>query len=200
VTRIENADVPLSTDKPIHFCPGAVGGGEWNGAAYDPQNNLILTGQDEWCTTVKLQPDKQVKAVANGEAWMGNVVINPVDAMGAQDPHANWAGWLYATDADSGQWKWRLKTNYPILGGVTPTAGGLVFFGDMGGNFYAVDAGNGQRLWNQKLEGAIGGGVITYMAQGSQKVAVAAGFTSVIWPTEQTTGKIVVLGLDEPSQ
>ena len=200
VTRIENADVPLSTDKPIHFCPGAVGGGEWNGAAYDPQNNLILTGQDEWCTTVKLQPDKQVKAVANGEAWMGNVVINPVDAMGAQDPHANWAGWLYATDADSGQWKWRLKTNYPILGGVTPTAGGLVFFGDMGGNFYAVDAGNGQRLWGQKLEGAIGGGVITYMAQGSQKVAVAAGFTSVIWPTEQTTGKIVVLGLDEPAQ
>jgi alcohol dehydrogenase (cytochrome c) len=200
VTRIENADVPLSTDKPIHFCPGAVGGGEWNGAAYDPQNNLILTGQDEWCTTVKLQPDKQVKAVANGEAWMGNVVINPVDAMGAQDPHANWAGWLYATDADSGQWKWRLKTNYPILGGVTPTAGGLVFFGDMGGNFYAVDAGNGQRLWNHKLEGAIGGGVITYMAQGSQKVAVAAGFTSVIWPTEQTTGKIVVLGLDEPAQ
>ena len=200
VTRIENADVPLSTDKPIHFCPGAVGGGEWNGAAYDPQNNLILTGQDEWCTTVKLQPDKQVKAVANGEAWRGTVVINPVDAMGAQDPHANWAGWLYATDADSGQWKWRLKTNYPILGGVTPTAGGLVFFGDMGGNFYAVDAGNGQRLWNHKLEGAIGGGVITYMAQGSQKVAVAAGFTSVIWPTEQTTGKIVVLGLDEPAQ
>jgi outer membrane protein assembly factor BamB len=52
---------------------------------------------------------------------------------------------------------------------VTPTAGGLVFFGDMGGNFYAVDAGNGQRLWDQKLEGAIGGGVITYMAHGSKK-------------------------------
>ena len=37
------------------------------------------------------EPDKQVKAVANGEVWMGNVVINPLDAMGAQDPHANWA-------------------------------------------------------------------------------------------------------------
>jgi alcohol dehydrogenase (cytochrome c) len=200
VTRIENADVPLSTDKPIHFCPGASGGGEWNGAAYDPQNNLVLTGQVDWCTTVKLQPDKQVKAVANGEVWLGNVVINPLDALGIQDPHANWAGWLYATDADSDQWKWRLKTNYPILGGVTPTAGGLVFFGDMGGNFYAVDAGNGQRLWGQKLEGAIGGGVVTYMAQGSQKVAVAAGMTAVVWPTEQTTAKIVILGLDEPPQ
>jgi alcohol dehydrogenase (cytochrome c) len=77
VTRMENEDVPLSTDKPIHFCPGASGGGEWNGEAYDPQNNLVLTGQSEWCTTVKLRTDAQVKAVATGEIWMGNVVINP---------------------------------------------------------------------------------------------------------------------------
>ena len=75
-----------------------------------------------------------------------------------------------------------------------------MFFGDMGGNLYAVDAGNGQRFWNQKLEGAIGGGVITYMAQGSQKVAVAAGMTSLVWPTEQATAKIVILGLGEPAQ
>ena len=66
-------------------------------------------------------------------------------SFGTLDPHADWAGWLYATDADSGQWKWRLKTNYPILSGVTPTGGGLVFFGDMGGNFCVVNASNGQR-------------------------------------------------------
>jgi alcohol dehydrogenase (cytochrome c) len=200
VTRIENADVPLSTDKPVHFCPGAVGGGEWNGVAYDPHTNLVLTGEVEWCTSVKLTTDAQVKALPNGESWMGNEKTTPLDIFGAFDPHSNWAGWLYATDADSGQWKWRLKSNYPILSGVTPTAGGLVLFGDMGGNFYAVDAENGQRLWNQKLEGAIGGGVITYLAHGSQKVAVAAGMTSFAWPTEQATAKIVVLGLDEPAQ
>jgi alcohol dehydrogenase (cytochrome c) len=120
----------------------------------------------------------------------------PLDFAGKQDPHEQWAGWLYATDADSGVWKWRLKANYPILSGITPTAGGLVFFGDMGGNFYALDANNGKRLWTQKLEGAIGGGVITYMANGSQKVAVAAGLTSFVWPTEQATGKIVILGLN----
>jgi alcohol dehydrogenase (cytochrome c) len=93
-----------------------------------------------------------------------------------------------------------LKANYPILGGVTATAGRLVFFGDVGGNFYAVDAINGQRLWNTKLDGAIGGGVVTYSAGGSQKVAVAAGMTSIIWPTEQATAKIVILGLGAPPQ
>ena len=42
---------------------------------------------------------------------------------------------------------------------------------------------------------AIGGGVVTYSAGGSQKVAVAAGLTSIFWPTEQATAKIVILGL-----
>ena len=196
VTRIENAEAPLSTDTNTHFCPGTVGGAEWNGVAYDAPNNLILTGETDWCSTIKLVSNSKVKAVPNGTVWTGNEVLNPLDALGAQDPHQNWAGWLYATDADSGVWKGRLKSNYPLVGGITPTAGGLVFFGDIGGNFYAVDASNGKQLWTRKLQGAIGGGVITYIAGGSQKVAVAAGMTSFFWPTEQTTGKIVILGLN----
>ena len=104
--------------------------------------------------------------------------------------------WVYASDADTGVWKWRVKTNCPIQSGMTPTAGGVVFFGDMGGNFYAVDATNGQKLWGQKIGGAIGGGVITYTAGGTQKVAVATGLTEVLWPTEITTAKVSILGLD----
>jgi alcohol dehydrogenase (cytochrome c) len=174
-----------------------VGGGEWNGVAYDPRTNLIFTGETEWCTTVRLQSDSEIKAVANGSVWMGNVKSDPLDIVGKQDPHSDWAGWLYATDADSGTWKWRVKTNYPIVSGITPTGGGLVFFGDMGANFYAIDAVSGQKLWGTKLDGAIGGGIITYQAGGSQKVAVAAGLTSILWPTEQATAKIVIFGLDQ---
>jgi hypothetical protein len=37
----------------------------------------------------------------------------------------------------------------------------------------------------------------TQMTGGSQKIAVAAGFTSPIWPVVIRTGKVVVLGLDE---
>jgi alcohol dehydrogenase (cytochrome c) len=197
VTRVENINAPLRTDRDTHFCPGAVGGGEWNGVAYEPQTNLIFTGETEWCTTVRLQSESEVKAVADGSVWMGNVKTDPLDIAGKQDPHADWAGWLYATDADSGTWKWRVKTNYPIVSGITPTGGGLVFFGDMGGNFYAVDAASGQKLWSTKLDGAIGGGVITYSAGGSQKVAVAAGLTSILWPTQQATAKVVIFGLDQ---
>src|SRR5271168_2660342 len=74
--------------------------------------------------------------------------------------------------------------------------GGGVFFGDIGGNFYALDAASGQKLWGQDLGGAIAGGVITYTANGAQKIAVASGFTMLARPTKIVTAKIVVLGLD----
>jgi alcohol dehydrogenase (cytochrome c) len=59
-----------------------------------------------------------------------------------------------------------------------------------------VDASDGRKLWGGKIGGAIGGGVITYTADGAQKVAVATGLTEVLWPTEIVTAKVVVLGLD----
>ena len=105
--------------------------------------------------------------------------------------------WVKKAEVDSGQWRWRAKTNYPIQSGMTPTAGGVVFFGDMGGNFYALDANDGHELWGQKIGGAVGGGVITYKAGEAQRVAVAHGLTEVLWPTEITTAKVSILGLDK---
>jgi alcohol dehydrogenase (cytochrome c) len=149
---------------------------------------------------VTLQPSEQIRKTAAGTPWSGEDSINPFNVWGKQDPFGDWAGWVYATDADTGAWTWRIKTNYPIQSGVTPTAGGLVFFGDMGGNFYAVDATNGHKLWGEKIGGAVGGGVITYAINGSQKVAVATGLTEILWPTEITTAKVSILGLDTAGQ
>jgi alcohol dehydrogenase (cytochrome c) len=196
VTRIENVDEPFAVGKAVHFCPGTVGGAEWNGPAYDPPTNLVLIGEVDWCATVTLQDDEHIQKVKLGKPWSGMATLNPYHTYGIPDSFGKWAGWVYAVDADTGVWKWRLKSNYPIHSGMTPTAGGIVFFGDMGGNFYVLDTASGQRLWGQKIGGAIGGGVITYSVNGVQKVAVATGFTSILWPTEVVTGKIVILGLD----
>jgi outer membrane protein assembly factor BamB len=177
-----------------------VGGAEWNSPAYDPRTNLILVGEVEWCDTVTPKDVDELRSVKVGQPWAGMATWNPFwmfGRMGRADGH--WAGWVYAVDADTGVWKWRLKSNYPILSGMTPTAGGVVFFGDIGGNFYALDAANGQKLWGQDLGGAIGGGVITYTVNGAQKVAVAAGFTHLAWPTKIVKAKVVVLGLDSAS-
>ncbi len=195
VTRTENTGVPFSPDHPVHFCPGSVGGAEWNGAAFDPMTNLVMVGEVEWCTTVRVQKTQDVLATAFGKPWSAEDSINPYNVWGKQDPFGQWHGWVYAVDADSGHWRWRAETNYPVQSGVTPTKGGLVFFGDMGGNFYALDARDGRKLWGKQLGGAVGGGVITYDAGHGQKVAVATGLTEVLWPTQITTAKVSILGL-----
>ena len=196
VTRMENEDAPFVVGKPVHFCPGSTGGAEWNGPAYDPQLNLVFIGEVEWCTTVTLLPKEKIADVSPGKPWSGEASINPFNTWGKADPAFDWAGWTYAVDADTGAWRWRAKTNYPIQSGMTPTAGGIVFFGDMGGNFYVLDTANGRKLWGQNLRGAIGGGVITYSVNGTQKVAVAKGLTEILWPTEITTAKVSILGLE----
>ncbi|HXZ16931.1 MAG TPA: PQQ-binding-like beta-propeller repeat protein [Roseiarcus sp.] len=198
VTRIENVNEPFSVDKDVHFCPGAGGGDEWSSPAYDPRNNLIFTSDIDWCTTVKLQTQEEMAAAPLGQPWTGEKSLNPFNEFGKfTRADGVWAGWVHAVDADTGQWKWRLKSNYPILGAVTPTAGGLVLFGDVGGNFYAVDAATGQKLWGQKIGGAIAGGVITYTANGAQKIAVTTGFISPAWPVEIRRAKVAILGVGE---
>jgi len=65
---------------------------------------------------------------------------------GKLDKPGRWAGWLYATDADSGKVAWKVPTPYSILAGVTATAGGLAFTADIGGTVYVIDGGSGKKL------------------------------------------------------
>jgi alcohol dehydrogenase (cytochrome c) len=199
VTTIENDGSNFAVGQNVHFCPGPVGGNEWNTPGFDPTTNLIVSGTVDWCDTVEIQDDKQLAAMPVGQPFTGIAYLNPINLFGKEartDGH--WAGWVYASDADSGIWKWRAKSNYPIVAAITPTAGGTVFFADLGGNVYALDSSTGQKLWSQELGGGggIGGGIITYTASGAQKIAVAAGFTMVAWPTKPVTAKVVILGLD----
>ncbi len=202
ITTVENDGPTFAVGKSVHFCPGPVGGDEWNTPGYDPTTNLIISGTVDWCDTVKIQTDEKLRSVAVGQPWTGAAYLNPINMFGKESrTDGYWAGWVYATDADTGVWKWRVKSNYPILSAITPTAGGVVFFGDLGGNFYAVDSSNGQKLWGQVLDGGggIGGGIITYTVNGAQRIAVADGFTMVAWPTKPVSAKVIVLGLDSAS-
>lgn len=188
-TTIENAAAPL-TPQGVRFCPGTQGGAEWNGPAFDPAENMLFTGEVDWCTTVRTVAPEVIKSTPAGQPWGG-----ATEGFGKQDDAAKWGGWLTAFDADSGARRWQFHARFPLMGGVTPTSGRLVLFGDMGGNFYAFDAASGKQLWSIGLGGAVGGGVISYDTGMGQKIAVAAGMTSAIWPTPKINGKIVVLGL-----
>jgi alcohol dehydrogenase (cytochrome c) len=189
-TTRTNVDVPLSRTSKVHFCPGSLGGSEWNGAAYDRDHNMLITGAADWCSTVQLQSDT-AKVPPVGQAFFGNV-----GGFGqAMDNGATAKGWITAVDAENGALRWKFAAPRPVLGGITPTAGGLVFAGDLSGAFYAFDAENGRIAWQAALGQSVGGGVVSYCAGGQQRIAVTAGMRSGLWADASSSSRIVVFGL-----
>jgi len=186
-TTRENVDVPLSRDHPTRFCPGILGGAEWNGAAYDPTRNTFFVGANDWCSIVQLQKENS-PVPRIGAGYFGAAVNRNDSAQYAR-------GWLTAYDAENGQVRWKFAAPRPVLAGVTPTAAGLVFTADIGGNMYAFDAAGGRNLWKQDLGQSIGGGVVSYLADGKQRIGVAVGMRSPIWPGGSAASRIVVFGL-----
>ena len=59
--------------------------------------------------------------------------------------------------------------------GLLTTAGNLLFGGTVRGNFFALDAASGKELWRLDLGGRVHAAPMTYMADGTQYVAIAAG-------------------------
>jgi alcohol dehydrogenase (cytochrome c) len=185
-TTRANVDVPLSRDSAVRFCPGIIGGTEWNGAAYDPDRNLLYAGAVDWCVSVKVQ--QQGAAIpAAGKAWFGATM--------QYDSASRSSGWVTAVDADAGSVRWKFHAPKPILAGVTPTAGGVVFAADLNGTLYALDASSGRVLWQTDTGQSTGGGVVTYVAGGRQLLGVASGMKSPVWPGGAQQSRIVVYGL-----
>ena len=182
--------MPLSRDSTVRFCPGIVGGAEWNGAAYSPQSNTIFTGAVDWCARVQLKRDT-TDVPAAVTTWLGSE--NGMDTM--FDPPDQARGWLTAYDAENGLVRWKYHASRPILAGVTPTAGGLVFAADLGGELYALDANSGRVLWQTATGQSTGGGIITYLVGGRQLLGVASGMKSPVWPGGAERSRILVFGV-----
>ncbi len=126
-------------------------------------------------------------------AWTGSA--DPNAPFGQQDPKEKWGGWLTAFDADTGAERWKYHSSAPLLAAVTATSGGLVFTGDLLGDVLAFDALSGKILWREHVGSPMGAGVVTYETSGHQRIAVAVGKPSVLWPLESETSRIIVFSL-----
>ncbi|MGB9428920.1 MAG: PQQ-binding-like beta-propeller repeat protein [Gammaproteobacteria bacterium] len=188
VTTIkDNNAVPTYTG--VSVCPGPLGGVEWNGPAFDPRTHDIYVGAVDWCYIYKRGKDYKY---IPGEVYIGTSYV-PDKTTGA-------SGWVTAVNATTGKIRWQFHAPDPVVAGVTPTAGGLVFTGDGGGDLYAFDAATGKVLLQYASGGSLAGGVITYMVHGKQYLAFASGNVSRLG-TFNTTGSptLVVMALNTPA-
>ncbi|HET6656159.1 MAG TPA: PQQ-binding-like beta-propeller repeat protein [Gammaproteobacteria bacterium] len=194
VAKIKNALEPMTVaGGGTHFCPGIMGGVEWNGPAYSPATNAFYVNAINWCTTVKIRPPDKLEP-RKGLFWTG--AKSRAHPFGQQDPQSGWSGWVTAVDAADGSILWRHRASAPFAAGITATAGGLVFTANLAGQFMALDARTGAVLWRRNTGQPIGGGVISYGVDGKQYVAVASGMNSpTSWQLSSSPAKIVVFAL-----
>ncbi|HEX4389434.1 MAG TPA: PQQ-binding-like beta-propeller repeat protein [Steroidobacteraceae bacterium] len=164
MTTLLNHDAPI-TPEGVRVCP--VAGVQWNGAAHSPLTGLLYVNAIDWCTVFKSGPDPK---------WVATVPYTGLaNGWGSNDSISKWSGWINAVDPATGKMAWRVKWPTPMYAALTPTAGNVLFTGDLSGNFLALDARNGKTLYSFDTGGPIAGGVITYQAKGKQYVAVASG-------------------------
>ena len=153
--------------------PDDDGAANWYSPSYDPQTGLFYQNAREkgaiyYLTEAPYIPGRMFlgasrRAIAGEEPW----------------------GALRALDALTGEKKWEFRLTTPPWSGILSTAGGVVFSGDMEGNFFALEAASGKLLWRFQTGGAIYANPITYMSEGKQCVAIAAGSSIVVFGLDQ---------------
>jgi alcohol dehydrogenase (cytochrome c) len=84
-------------------------------------------------------------------------------------------GAIRALEVETGKMRWEFRLQSPPWAGVLATAGGVVFSGSNEGNFYALDAMTGKPLWDFQTGGFIAANPISFLIDGKQHVAIAAG-------------------------
>ena len=85
-------------------------------------------------------------------------------------------GHFLAINPLSGDKKWEVPlTDLPSSAGMLATGGGLVFTGQLTGEFLALDDETGKTLWQFKTGSSINSTAITYTHKGRQYVTIASG-------------------------
>lgn len=168
--------------KGSRMCPGYAGGVEWNGPALDRLNNNLIVGAVDICFIVTLGETSYSPSTAS----FGGTVVPDGDA----------TGWITALDPVTGVVRWKYHAEKPVVAGITPTAGGVTFAGDLAGNFLVFNSKTGAVLHKAPVGGAMAGGLITYEVAGRQYVAFAAGNVSRNAFGDIGLPSVVVMALD----
>jgi alcohol dehydrogenase (cytochrome c) len=152
------------TRKGVLVMPGGNGGSEWSPTAYSPQTGYqYILGINEH-TIFKLRPEK----LAPPASYLSGVWYSAT-------PNTKDNGTFTAVDLRTGRIAWQDTLPHPMVGGAMATAGGLVFVGTKDRRLLAYDARTGAKLWTYGAPAGVNAPPVSYMIDGRQYIAVAAG-------------------------
>src|SRR5262249_56257885 len=100
-------------------------------------------------------------------------------------------------DAARGKVGWKYESSNPMLAAVATTSAGLIFTGEMTGDFLTLDARTGKVLYRFNTGGPMNGGVVTYAISGKQYVAAASGSASGFWSAAPASSPLIIFSFPE---
>jgi PQQ-dependent dehydrogenase (methanol/ethanol family) len=151
------------------ICPNVIGGKNWQPMSFNPQTGLVYIPSNNFCMDFSVS-DVSYK---RGVFYLGA-------EFPAKEGSGGFLGELVAWDPVKSKKVWSIKEDLPFNGGTLSTAGNLVFYGNLHGDFHAINATNGKILWKKNLGSGIGAGPVTYAVDGKQYVAIVVGRTASI--------------------
>jgi alcohol dehydrogenase (cytochrome c) len=157
-----------ATGRVTQFCPSLWGGKDWPPAAYNPGTGLLyIPANNNHCGLIE---GLEVEYVP-GRGFTG------ADSEMTVQPGADHVGELQAWDVNTGERAWMVEFPMHNWGPVLTTAGDLVFMGGTPDRlFRAFSARTGEVLWSEKLNSGVIGVPVSYAIDGTQYVAVQAGW------------------------
>lgn len=171
---------PFAVGDNTQACPSAMGGKDQQPASVDPKEPwLFYVPTNNWC--MEDEPQQRTHTQQGTVYVFANVYMYP-EVPGI-------TGKLKKFNVLTGETVWEIPDPYPNWSGTLTTAGGLVFYGSLGGDFRAVDRESGKVVWQRKLGSGVIGNPIAYKVDGKQYISVFSGIGGWI-------GLPVTAGLD----
>lgn len=151
------------TEEGTKVYPSVPGATNWFTPSYSPKTKLFYVAVRE----------------EGGFYYRGEATYKPgslFNGGGSRDiPGEEAYGAIRALKPLTGDVQWEFQLHSPPWAGVLSTAGGLVFAGTNEGDVLALDAVSGKSLWRFQTGGAVQANPISYLTDGKQHVAIAAG-------------------------
>jgi PQQ-dependent dehydrogenase (methanol/ethanol family) len=165
--RVRPGSEPTVTGNKV--CPSVEGASNWMSSGFNPNTGLFYLMALEKCSIYTKSLTKP------GESFYGGDT-REIPGFRAQK-------FLRAIDIQTGKLAWEIPQtgSGETWGGTLTTAANLVFFCNDGGSFDAADAKSGELLWHFQLNQAWHASPMTYMVNGKQYIAVAAGSNIMVF-------------------
>ena len=166
-------DHPEPTPEGTLVYPGILGGQNYAPNTYDPKLNLDLIPSIEQGAIIKTARNEE-EAAQNTGGGRGGAQAFGTSYAPPEDEEAY--GTINAFELNTGELVWKIETPHPQRGGLTSTATGLTFYGELDGKVNALDTATGEILWSYQTTGkTISAAPSIFMVDGKQYIMITSG-------------------------